>query len=218
MRPCGCRRRRPTPEAAEALGEAVRDLLDLRGGESVLVVGLGNRAMTPDAVGPLSAGGILVTRAPAAAAAPDFCGSTPGERPGARRFGDYRRGERGNCPKCGGSYAAGPGRGGGRPGRLAARTGLCRVIQVTDAGIVPGSGVGNSRAAFSAETLGVPVVAVGAPTVMDARQPGEQEPLMVTPRDVDARVRRLSSLISAGINAALFPDWSYDEIAQFVDL
>ena len=53
---------RPTPEAAEALGEAVRDLLDLRGGESVLVVGLGNRAMTPDAVGPLSAGGILVTR------------------------------------------------------------------------------------------------------------------------------------------------------------
>ena len=95
---------------------------------------------------------------------------------------------------------------------------LCRVIQVSDAGIVPGSGVGNSRAAFSAETLGVPVVAVGAPTVMDARQPGEQEPLMVTPRDVDARVRRLSSLISAGINAALFPDWSYDEIAQFVDL
>ena len=70
---------------------------------------------------------------------------------------------------------------------------LCRVIQVTDAGIVPGSGVGNSRAAFSAETLGVPVVAVGAPTVMDARQPGEREPLMVTPRDVDARVRRLST-------------------------
>ena len=53
---------RPTPEAAEALGEAVRDLLDLRGGESVLVVGLGNRAMPPDAVGPLSAGGILVPR------------------------------------------------------------------------------------------------------------------------------------------------------------
>ena len=94
---------------------------------------------------------------------------------------------------------------------------LCRVVQVTDAGIVPGSGVGNSRAAFSAKTLGVPVVAVGAPTVMDARQPGEREPLMVTPRDVDARVRRLSSLISAGINAALFPDWSHDEIAQFVD-
>ena len=69
-----------------------------------------------------------------------------------------------------------------------------------------------------ASHAGVPVVAVGAPTVMDARQPGEQEPLMVTPRDVDARVRRLSSLISAGINAALFPDWSYDEIAQFVDL
>ena len=53
---------RPTPEAAEALGEAVASLLDLRGGESVLVVGLGNRDMTPDAVGPFSAGGVLVTR------------------------------------------------------------------------------------------------------------------------------------------------------------
>lgn len=44
---------------------------------------------------------------------------------------------------------------------------LCSAIQVTDAGIVPGSGVGNSRKMFSQKTLGVPVAAVGAPTVMD---------------------------------------------------
>ena len=43
---------RPTPEAAEALGEAVRDLLDLRGGESVLVVGLGEPGYDPTQWGP----------------------------------------------------------------------------------------------------------------------------------------------------------------------
>ena len=95
---------------------------------------------------------------------------------------------------------------------------LCQVIQVTDAGIVPGSGVGNSRAAFFCRN---PWRAGGGRRCAHGDgcpAAGEQEPLMVTPRDVDARVRRLSSLISAGINAALFPDWSYDEIAQFVDL
>ncbi len=167
-------------------------LLDLRGGESVLVVGLGNRDMTPDAVGPFSAGGVLVTRHLREAAASGVCGHAPGERPGTRGVGNDWSGKCGNCPQRGGSHPA-------RPvvvvDALAAGGAdrLCRVIQVTDAGIVPGSGVGNSRAAFSAETLGVPVVAVGAPTVMDARQPGEREPLMVTPRDVDARVRRLST-------------------------
>ena len=53
---------RPTPEAATALGDILNGLLDLRGGESVLVVGLGNRAMTPDAIAPLMADGDLITR------------------------------------------------------------------------------------------------------------------------------------------------------------
>ena len=45
---------------------------------------------------------------------------------------------------------------------------LCRTVQLSDAGIVPGSGVGNAREALSRETLGVPVIAVGVPTVVDA--------------------------------------------------
>lgn len=108
---------RPTPEAAEALGEAVASLLDLRGGESVLVVGLGNRDMTPDAVGPFSAGGVLVTRASAEAAASGVCGHAPGERPGTRGVGNDWSGKCGNCPQRGGSHPARPGGGGGRPGR-----------------------------------------------------------------------------------------------------
>ena len=150
---------RPTPEAAEALGEAVRDLLDLRGGESVLVVGLGNRAMTPDAVGPLSAGGILVTRhlrqhlpqifagvRPVSALVPGVLGTTGVES--AEIVQSVVEATRPDRVVVVDALAAG------------SADRLCRVIQVTDAGIVPGSGVGNSRAAFSAETLGVPVVAV----------------------------------------------------------
>lgn len=46
---------------------------------------------------------------------------------------------------------------------------LCTTIQITDTGISPGSGIGNHRKALSKESLGVPVVAVGVPTVVDAR-------------------------------------------------
>ena len=46
---------------------------------------------------------------------------------------------------------------------------LCTTIQITDTGISPGSGIGNHRKALSRESLGVPVVAVGVPTVVDAR-------------------------------------------------
>lgn len=112
------------PEAAEALGEAVRDLLDLPGRGKRSGGGLGKPGYDSGRGGAPQRWRHPGDPAPAAAAAPDFCGSTPGERPGARRFGDYRRGERGNCPKCGGSYAAGPGSWWWTPWRLAARTGF----------------------------------------------------------------------------------------------
>ena len=44
---------------------------------------------------------------------------------------------------------------------------LCRTVQLADTGIAPGSGVGNHRAALNRETLGVPVIAIGVPTVVD---------------------------------------------------
>lgn len=45
---------------------------------------------------------------------------------------------------------------------------VCTTVQLSDTGIVPGSGVGNHRSALNQETLGVPVYAVGIPTVVDA--------------------------------------------------
>ena len=205
---------RPTPEVAELLGGILTELMDLEEGSSVLVVGLGNEAMTPDAIGPLTARGLLVTRhlrqqlpelfsslRPVSALVPGVLGTTGMES--AEIVKSVVKATRPDRVLVVDALAA------------AEQDRLCRVLQVTDAGIVPGSGVGNSRAAFSRKTLGVPVAAVGVPTVLDAGT--KTEPLLVTPRDIDARVRRLSSLISTGIHKALFPDWTNEEIAQFVD-
>ena len=103
------------------------------------------------------------------------------------------------------------------PGRL------FRTVQLSDSGIVPGSGVGNSRQEFSRRTLGVPVVAVGVPTVMDAA--GALQPaltrdmpqgLLVTLRDVDARVREMGRLVGYGCDLALHRGLSLAEIPTFL--
>ena len=68
---------------------------------------------------------------------------------------------------------------------------LCRTVQVTDAGICPGSGVGNDRQELSRRSLGVPVISVGMPTVIDAASLGGEgvDSLFVTPADIDRLVR-----------------------------
>ena len=104
------------------------------------------------------------------------------------------------------------------PGRL------FRTVQLSDSGIVPGSGVGNSRHEFSRRTLGVPVVAVGVPTVVDAFSLFRQAELeldvpqgvMVTLQDVDARVREMGRLIGYGCNLALHRSLSLGEIPAFL--
>ena len=95
---------------------------------------------------------------------------------------------------------------------------LCAVLQITDTGLTPGSGVGNHRREVSRKTLGVPVLALGLPTVIRADQligeeaPAEGEALFVTPRDIDQRVRELSRLMAYGIDLALQPHLTVDDI------
>ena len=107
---------------------------------------------------------------------------------------------------------------------------VCATVQLSDTGIVPGSGVGNHRSALNQETLGVPVFAVGIPTVVDAatlaadllEESGltevdegklreSRQNLMVTPRDIDQQVRDLSKVVGYGINWAL-QDLEIEEI------
>ncbi len=88
---------------------------------------------------------------------------------------------------------------------------VCRVIQLSDAGITPGSGVSNHRERLSAETLGVPVISIGVPLVVYAstiiRDGGgdgsEYESLIVTPKDIDRLVAECASVISAAINSCI---------------
>ena len=197
------------------LAKKLSMLLQWKDTDSVLVVGLGNRAMTPDAIGPMTADGVLVTRHLRQSLPQFFAGmrSVSALRPGVLGMTGVESAEvvRSVVERIQpdrvivvDALAA------GSPARL------CRSVQLTDVGIVPGSGVGNSRAAFSPESPGVPVVAVGVPTVVDAAEKG-QAPLLVTPRDIDVQARRLSRAIFTGINGALFPGWSAEEIAQFVE-
>lgn len=82
---------------------------------------------------------------------------------------------------------------------------LCRCIQISDSGISPGSGVGNDRQELSRETLGVPVISIGIPTVMDAGliAGDKMAGLFVTPRSIDSLVRCGARAIGYGINMAV---------------
>ena len=112
---------------------------------------------------------------------------------------------------------------------------VCTTVQLSDAGIVPGSGVGNHRLALTRETLGVPVVAVGVPTVVDAatlardvlEEAGapELEPealrghrsVTVTTRDIDAQVEDLARLVGFGIDLALQPALSLADVRALAE-
>ena len=213
--------------AVRAVGGQLKDLLP--GNGPVLVVGLGNGAMTPDAIGPLAADNVLVTRHLIAAMPKHFSGLRP--------VAVVRTGVLGTT----GVESAEAVRGlveQVQPALVIAidalasrRVGrVCTTVQLSDTGIIPGSGVGNHRAALNQETLGVPVFSIGIPTVVDAatlaadlleesgimdidgdKLRSSQQNLMVTPRDIDQQVRDLGKVVGYGINWAL-QDLEIEEI------
>ncbi|MBO4915985.1 MAG: GPR endopeptidase [Oscillospiraceae bacterium] len=219
---------------AKALSEELSSLLALRGGETVLVAGLGNDAITPDSIGPRAMRQTLATRH-LVRQIPDRFGalrSVSVLETGVLASTGVESAEmiRAVTEKL-------------RPGRvivvdaLASRSPsrLCRTLQLTDAGIVPGSGVGNSRSAINRETLGIPVICIGAPTVVDAatlaadliEQSGGEPPdpeklapagggMIVTPREIDSRAADLGRLIGCGINLALQPELKVSDIAMLL--
>ena len=91
---------------------------------------------------------------------------------------------------------------------------VCRTIQLSDGGIVPGSGVGNRRARLNGKTLGVPVLALGVPTVTDLDEAGSGR--IVTTADVDAMVASMAKLLGSALNQALHPTLSKAELEEFL--
>ena len=213
--------------AVRAVGGQLKELLPGEG--TVLVIGLGNGAMTPDAVGPLAVDSVLVTRHLIAAMPKHFSGFRPVavQRTGVLGTTGVESAEavRGLVAQVEPSLViAVDALASRRVGRV------CTTVQLSDTGIIPGSGVGNHRSALNRETLGVPVFAVGIPTVVDAatlaadlmeeagiadidedKLRAGQQNLMVTPRDIDQQVRDLAKVVGYGINWAL-QDLEIEEI------
>ena len=213
--------------AVRAVGSQLKTLLPPEG--PALVIGLGNDAMTPDAVGPLAVDSVLVTRHLIAAMPKHFSGFRPVavQRTGVLGTTGVESAEavRGLVAEVQPALViAVDALASRRVGRV------CATVQLSDTGIIPGSGVGNHRSALNRETLGVPVFAVGIPTVVDAatlaadlmeeagiadidedKLRAGQQNLMVTPRDIDQQVRDLAKVVGYGINWAL-QDLEIEEI------
>ena len=196
--------------------------------ESVLVVGLGNRMVTPDALGPFVLDDVQVNRhikeyfhdlmtgsRTLCAVAPGVMGQTGMES--REILGGIIHEVQPCCLLVVDSLAA------------ASVHRLCTTIQITDAGICPGAGIGNNRNAINEKELGIPVIAIGVPTVVDASTivsecmentllkegytleqidlfqksfAGEMiGQLFVTPKDIDEQIREIGKLVARGINA-----------------
>ena len=197
-------------KAEKELEKQLRALLAEKAAENILVVGLGNREVTADAIGPLTIDQLLVTRH-----------LFPVEKEASEQLKQYRK-----------VSALVPG--------VMAQTGmetmellrgiveethpdivlvidalaarspkrLNTTIQLTDTGISPGAGVGNNRKQLNKETLGCPVIAIGVPTVLDAVTIARADvaedvtSLFVMPRNIDSSVQYVSELLAGGINRA----------------
>lgn len=243
---------------ANRFGQELKTFLNLGEGAQVLIVGLGNWNVTPDSLGPLVAEKVFVTRhlythmkdvldegfRPVAAVSPGVLGITGIET------SEIVKGIVENTkPDLVIAIDA-----------LASRS-LERVnttIQVADTGITPGAGVGNKRKGLNKDTLGVPVVAIGVPTVVDAvtiahdtidmvmnriqqdapnngcsqlmSNFNDQEKrqliheilhplgynLMVTPKEIDAFIEDVATLVASGLNMALHDSITPEDAGMFL--
>lgn len=84
---------------------------------------------------------------------------------------------------------------------------LGKTIQITNEGIIPGSGIGSNRKEISSKEMGVEVIAIGVPTVVDLRSIDEslQSSFIVTPTDIDFLIEKLGILIGNGLNFFCHP-------------
>ena len=215
-------------EISEELSRHLRELLPAKEDMKVLVVGLGNREITPDALGPDVVANLHITRHiikeyGIQGMGEEHADSVSGIAPGVMAQTGMETMEiiRGVIEET-------------EPDVIIAVDGLAarsvrrlnRTIQITDTGIHPGSGVGNHRSGLTEETLGIKVIGIGVPTVVDGativhdamahlldtlEETEKKEfleemiapslhSMFVTPKDVDETVKRLAYTISEGLN------------------
>lgn len=220
-------------QAAKQVAQVLRLMLPPEG--DILVLGLGNRRMTADALGDRVVSGILVTRHIKEGRLRGVCAMAPGVL-GVTGV-ETAEMARGLVERL-------------RPAAvlvvdaLAAREmdHIASTVQLTDTGIHPGSGVGNHRMGITRETMQVPVIALGIPMVVYAstivrdtlrgvlQGAGEEEAeamaawfsghaeqdLVVTPRNIDELVAGLADMLALSINSALQTAYSIDELSRYL--
>ncbi|MDO4882830.1 MAG: GPR endopeptidase [Oscillospiraceae bacterium] len=221
-----------TDKRLAAIGREIRRLIPVNG--LILVVGLGNEEITPDALGPKTALKVLATRhiqgelarsagldglRPVAVMNTGVTGQT-GIETGEYILSVVKR-IRPNAVVVIDALAS----------RRLERLGT--TLQISDAGISPGAGVGNHRTRINKDTIGVPVISVGVPTVVDVQtlagdllgleRQGELENLpklsrnmVVIPREIDLLTERASRLLGFALNAALQDKFSLSELVELM--
>jgi spore protease len=185
------------------LTDIIKELIP-KDAETFLVAGLGNDNITPDALGPMCAKKIFSTRHfenftelrqnlpdlnPVAAISTGVLGQTGIET--AEYINGIVEFVKPDVVIIVDALAC---------GRLSS---LGKTVQLSDTGITPGAGVGNFRKTIDKSTLGVPVVTMGVPTVMDLER---DENMIVTPKEIDTIVSRAANLLALSINCALQPN------------
>lgn len=215
------------------LCDEIKSLLPRSDG-TVLVVGLGNRDITPDALGPECISLLLATRHIKGEIAENTglteLRSVAGIVPGVLGNTGIESAEilKGIVTQIKPSAVI-------VIDALAARSleRLGKTVQMCDTGVSPGSGVGNKRRSIDIDFLGVPVIAVGVPTVVDGitvaldviesggvelseekkmKILSSEKGMMVTPKEIDLMIKRASKLLSLSVNRALQPSMTADEI------
>ena len=210
------------------LKQAIKDSLFyiVRKPEKVLVVGLGNNEITADSIGPATVSKLLATRHIAgefaeniglkglksvAVLTPNVLGKT-----GIESYEIVESVVRKIKPSCVlviDALAAG------------SITRLFKTIQFSSTGITPGSGVKNSRKELSEKNLGVPVIGIGIPTVVEAdllafelseKEPSETSDMIVTPKDCDLLNHKMSEILASALNEFLQPEIDPEILEQLV--
>ncbi len=230
----------------DRLSQELKPLIHVGDNENILIIGLGNKDITPDSLGPLVVSKLLVTRhlleympdsidegvRPVCAVATGVLGTT-----GIETFEIVQGIVDKVKPKLVIVIDA-----------LAARN-VSRIgttIQIADTGISPGSGVGNKRKEISKNTLNIPVISIGVPTVIDKntmvsdlvelvldkfsenidankRQQileqtlnNQNNNLMVTPKEIDSLIQRVSKIIANGLNLSLHEGITLEYVDKYI--
>lgn len=225
-----------TDKRLKTIGCEIRRLLPVNG--LVLVCGLGNMQITPDALGPKTSTQVLATRhitgeiakatgldrlRPVAVLATGVTGQT-GIETGEHLLSIVKK---------------------IKPTAIIAIDALASrrlerlgcTLQISDTGIAPGAGVGNHRTKINSDTMGIPVIAIGVPTVVDAATMANDllniknendsnklkeqltpngRKMVVTPKEIDLLIDRASKLISMSVNYSLHKGLELEDLAMLM--